>query len=74
MGPNWSHLSPKFAHLSPKFAPLSLEWAHLSPQLVHMSPKYPFILLSEKVLFEMVGDELGTSNLFHVFLMVNNNF
>ena len=39
-----------------------------------VGPKYPFILLSEKVLFEMVGDELGTSNLFYVFLMANNNF
>ena len=59
-----AHLSPELAHLSPELAPLSLEWAHLSPQLAHMSPKYPFISLSEKVLFEMVGDELGTSNLF----------
>ena len=32
-----------------------------------MSPKYPLILLSEKVLFEMVGDELGTSIFFMYF-------
>ena len=56
-----AHLSPKLAYLSPELAPLSFELAHLSPQLAHMSPIYPLILLSEKVLFEMVGDELGTS-------------
>ena len=29
---------------------------------------------AQKVLFEMFGDELGTLNLFYVFLMANNNF
>ena len=72
--PKLVHFSLELAHLSPELAPLSLEWAHLSPQLAHMSPKYPLILLSEKVLFEIVGDELGTSNSFYVFLKDNNNF
>merc|ERR1711888_421624 len=65
--PQLAHLSPKLAHLSPELAPLSFKWAHLSLQLAHMSPKYPLILLSEKVLFEMVGDELGTSIFFTYF-------
>ena len=67
-----SRPSLEFSHLSPALATLSCKWAHLRPQLAHMSPKYPLILLSEKVLFEIVGDELGTSNLFYVFLMANN--
>ena len=65
--PKLTHLSPKSAHFSPELAPFSRKWAHLSPPLAHMNPKYPFILLSEKVLFEMVGDELGTSIFFTYF-------
>ena len=64
LSPQLAHFSPQLAHLSPELAPSRLEWAHLFPQLAHLSPIYPFISLSEKVLFEMVGDELGTSNLF----------
>ena len=74
MSPELAHLSCELAHLSFVLTDLKLQLAHLSPQSAHMSPKYPFISLSEKVLFEMVGDELGTSNLFYIFLIANDNF
>ena len=69
-----AHLSPKLAHLSPELAHLSLKWAHWSFQLSNLSPKCHLISLSEKFLFVMVGDQLGTSNFLCVFLMANLNF